>query len=116
MLLFRIKTFSDDNILPETGLGYDPLQCWKLSFLSLAWGLLIGFSGLYFSYIPLYVSLTIISLAILSSMIPIFPDYLNNLLSYDIRSEKGLWFLRKLTVVAISIQGVAFVFFSLFAV
>lgn len=91
MPLIRIKIFNDDNILSETGLGYDPIQSWALSFLAMMMGLLIGFSGLNITDTPLYVSLITIGLALVSGMIPMFPDYINRFLSYDIRSEKGVW-------------------------
>jgi len=112
VLLCRIKTFGDNNISPETGLGYEPIQYWVLSYLSLFWALMIGFSALYFTDIPLYIPLVTISLAIMSSMVPMFPDYINKLLPYEIRSEKGMWTLRIINVVTISIQGVVFLIFS----
>lgn len=114
MILFRINTFSDKSILLETGLGYEPRQCWVLSFLNLAWPLAIGFSSLYFSDNPFYFSLITITLALFCSMIFIFPDYVNKFLSYDIRSEKGYWFLKKISATTIFIQGLVFIFFSLF--
>jgi len=113
MLLCRIRTFGDNNILPETGLGYEPIESWKLSFLALMWGLMIGFSALYFTEIPLHIPLVIISLALISSMIPMFPDYINKILPYEIRTNKGLWTLRIINVVAICIQGVVCTYFSL---
>lgn len=116
MILFRINTFNDDSILPETRLGYDPLQSWVLSFLAMMMGLVIGFSELNFSYIPIYVPLITISLALISGLIPMFPDYLNRFLSYDIRSERGYWFLRIVTGVSIAIQGAVFIYFSVFVV
>ncbi len=114
MLLLRIHTFSDDNILSETGMGYNPTHCWILSFLAGAFCLVIGFSGLNFSNIPLYIPIITIAFTLLCFMIPIFPDYINKLLSYDIRSEKGYLTLRIITAVAIFIQGIVFAFFSLF--
>ena len=110
MLLCRIKTFSEDSILPETRLGYDPFQSWLLSLLSLSPGLVIGLSGLYLGDTPFHVSLIRTSLALISSMITMFPDYINKLLSYEIRSEKGRWTLIIINVVAITMQGVVFVF------
>jgi hypothetical protein len=113
MILSRIKTFSDDNILFETGLGYEPLKCWVLSFLCLVMGLAIGFSQFYFNHIPFYVPLIIITLALMSSLIPIFPDKINKHLSYDIRSEKGMWTLKIFVAIAIFIQSLVFLCFSL---
>jgi len=112
MLLCRIKTFGDNSILPETGLGYEPIGSWLLSYLCLMWGLVVGFSALNFADILLYFPLITISLALISSMIPMFPDYINKLLPYEIRSEKGMWTLRIITAVAICIQLVANVYLS----
>ena len=105
MLLCRIRTFGDSNILPGTGLGYDPMESWRLSLLSCMWGFMIGFSSLNFiSWEYLDIPLITISLAVISGMIPIFPDYINKLVSYEIRSKKGLWTLRIICVVSIVIQ------------
>ncbi|WP_155930677.1 hypothetical protein [Methanobrevibacter arboriphilus] len=116
MPLLRIHTFNNDNISPETGLGYNPTLLWLLSFFALVMGFGVGFSGLYFDNIPKYIPVIIITLALLSSLIPIFPDKINKYLSYDIRSSKGDWALKKLIVLAISIQLIFFLYFSLFAI
>ena len=113
-LLLRIKTFSDSSILPETNRGYDPVDSYVLSFLGMAMGLVIGFSSLNFDYTPLIFPIVMISGALITSLIPIFPDYINKILPYEIRSEKGTWTLRIINAVAISIQGVIFLYFSLF--
>jgi len=111
MLLCRIKTFGDNNILPETGLGYEPLESYGLSVLSSFWFLVVGFSTLYFTDIPLYIPLVIIILALISSIIPMFPDYINKILPYEIRSEKGAWTLKIIALVAIGIQWIVCVVF-----
>jgi hypothetical protein len=33
IFFLRISTFSDDNILPETGIGYDVTKSWTLSLI-----------------------------------------------------------------------------------
>lgn len=99
--------------MPETGLRYDPKQCWVLCFFCLMMGLMIGFSELYFSDIPLYVPIITISLALLSSLIPIFLDVVNRFLSFDIRSERGYKVLRTVTAIAIGIQSIVFLYFAL---
>lgn len=114
MLLLRINTFNNDNISSETGLGYDPIFSWILAFLALSMGFAIGFSDLYFNYIPKYIPFVLILLAFLSSLIPIFPDKINKYLSFDIRSEKGVWDLKILTALSIFIQSLFFLYSSLF--
>lgn len=114
MLLLRIHTFNEDNVYSETGLGYDPILSWILAFLALSMGFAIGFSDLYFNYIPKYIPFVLILLAFLSSLIPIFPDKINKYLSFDIRSGKGVWVLKILTAVAIFIQSLFFLYSSLF--
>ena len=106
VLLCRINVFGDNNVLSETGLGYEPLESWGMSYLSLFWFLTAGFSQLYFTSIPIYMSLVIISLALVFSMIQLFPDYINKILPYEIRSEKGFWTLRIITLVGIGIQWI----------
>lgn len=105
MLLLRIRTFSDDSILPETGIGYDASKAWRLS--------MIGSLGLAVVFFVLNVSdnliLPIITLVLilLGGLIPIFPDYINKYLSYDIRSERGELFLEKITW---TFMGISWVF------
>ncbi|MGL6298994.1 MAG: hypothetical protein ACRC1M_07505 [Methanobacteriaceae archaeon] len=109
LLLIRIHTFNDSNILPETGFGYDSFNCWKFSCLSTIPGFMFGISGLFFSMIPLYV-LLLIPLACICCLVPIFPDYVNRYLSYDIRSKRGIEFLRTFSVFAFVIQILIFGF------
>lgn len=45
-----------------------------------------------------------IILAFISCIIPMFPDYINKFLSYDIRSEKGISFMNRLTFTIVFIQ------------
>lgn len=105
MFFLRIHTFTDDNILPETGMGYDVTESWKLS--------LIGSTGLAIIFFVLNISdnliLPIITLILIliAGLIPLFPDYINNYLSYDIRSEKGQSFLEKITWI---FTGVSWIF------
>lgn len=110
ILLLRIRTFNDSNILSETGLGYDTFNSWKLFWVISTPGFLFGFSGLGFNTIPLYTPI-IIPLAFICSIVPMFPDYVNKYLSYDIRSKKGIEFLRIFSVCAFIIQIIIIVFF-----
>lgn len=110
IFFLRIHTFSDDNILPETGIGYDVTKSWTLS--------LIGSLGLAVIFFVLNVSddliLPIITLVLIliAGLIPIFPDYINKFLSYDIRSERGELFLEKITWIFTGISWV-FLFLSM---
>lgn len=104
IFFLRIGTFNDDNILPETGMGYDVTKSWTLS--------LIGSIGLSVIFFVLNISdsliLPIIALLLIliTGLIPLFPDYINKYLSYDIRSEKGQSFLEKITWIFFAISWV----------
>nr|WP_302579079.1 hypothetical protein [Methanobrevibacter arboriphilus] len=110
IFFLRIGTFNDDNISPETGIGYDVTKSWTLS--------LIGSIGLSVIFFVLNISdnliLPIIALflILIAGLIPIFPDYINNFLSYDIRSERGELFLERITWIFIVISW-AFLFASI---
>ncbi|MEA4956760.1 MAG: hypothetical protein VB038_03445, partial [Methanobrevibacter sp.] len=45
-------------------------------------------------------------LILITGLIPLFPDYINKYLSYDIRSEKGQSFLEKITWIFFAISWV----------
>jgi len=103
ILLLRIHTFNDVHILPETGLGYDPFNAFKFSFFSSWPGFLFGFTGLYLKNIPLYVPV-LIPLGFIFALIPLFPDYINRFLFWDIRSKKAFEFFHAIGVCAIIFQ------------
>jgi len=111
MLLCRIKTFGSSNILPETGLGYEPLNSWKLLLISMV-GVMLGLASIYFPNVPFHFSLVIISSALAFALIPLFPDYINKILPYEIRSEKGYSTLRTIVLIAFYIQMAIFVILS----
>jgi len=54
-------------------------------------------------------------LILIAGLIPIFPDYINKFLSYDIRSEKGESFLEKITWIFTIISWV-FLFVSILVI
>jgi len=112
-LLLRIKTFSDSNILPKTNRGYNPGESYILSILGGFMGLAIGFSSLNFDYTPISFPIIMISGALFVMLIPIFPDYINKFLDYDIRSERGANLLRYITATGIFILGLIFLYYSL---
>ncbi len=112
MLLLRVRTFSDDSILSSTGKGYSPIQSYILSLLAGIFSFIIGFSMLNFDT-PHFVAYTMIIMAFIASLIPLLPDKINKFLSYDIRSERGYSFLRKLNAFIIFIEVIIFAFFSI---
>lgn len=110
IFLFRTHTFSDDNILLETGIGYDVTKSWTLSMIG-SLGLAVIFFVLNISD-NLILPIIALFLILIAGLIPVFPDYINKYLSYDIRSEKGQSFLAKITWIATGISWV-FLFASI---
>lgn len=92
LLLIRIRTFSDSSILKETGLGYHPAYCYLISVFSGGYILVAGFASLNFHF-PLTSSFIMIITGFIIQGIPLFPDYINKLVSFEIRSIKWYKFL-----------------------
>jgi hypothetical protein len=106
----RIHTFSDDNILPETETGYAPLGSWVLSMFA-STGLYMLFPA-FGSGEPLYFFVIVLIIGLSAALVPIFLDYINKLLPYDIRSEKGVKLLIVITFILwLSLWVFVFVYF-----
>ncbi|WP_225369149.1 hypothetical protein [Methanobrevibacter arboriphilus] len=100
LILLRINIFSEDNILPETEIGYFPIFSYILSFIAS-----IGFfmifpaftsnEGSFWFYIIVFV------LASIGAIVPVIPDQINKLLPYDIRNTKGQKLLVAITLVLV---------------
>lgn len=100
LFLLRIRTFSDDSILIETGIGYNPLKSYRLSLASSV-GFIVLLTILWFNEVPLYFYIIGLILGVISYLIPIFPDYISKFVHYEVRSEKGqnlLWLITMLFV------------------
>jgi hypothetical protein len=113
MLLLRINTFKEDNILSETGIGYVPFKIWITSLVGGIIGFMYGFFGLGFNDLPMYIPLILIILAFISCAIPMLQDYINKFLSYDIRSKEGISFINRIITVMIAIQIIYILFIPL---
>lgn len=98
LLFLRIHTFSDDNILPETETGYAPFGTWFLSMFG-STGLYMIFPAFFGSSEPLYFFVTVLILGLSATLVPIFPDYINKLLPFEIRTEKGVKLLIVITFI-----------------
>lgn len=72
MLLLRIRTFNDNNILSETNIGYNPLNSYIFSWLCGIFGFIIGFSRFYYMDVPLYAPIIVIMAALVSCLIQCF--------------------------------------------
>ncbi len=106
MLLLRIHVFSDDNILSETGIGYNPMEIYLLSFLG-SFGLVMLVPAFFSDEIHLEFGFIVLVLSLVVSLIPIFPDYVNRFLPYDVRTEKGQNLFR---IIIISLIVILYVF------
>lgn len=99
ILFFRIRTFSDSNILERTGIGYHPAYCFLLSVFAGGYTTGTGFSMLNFPEDPLGLAYSMIFVGLIAQAIPLFPDYINKLLPFEIRSKFGYKFMVILAVV-----------------
>lgn len=97
ILLFRIRTFSDSSILERTGLGYHPAYCFLLSVFAGGYTTGTGFSMLNFSD-PMGLVYSMILVGLIAQTIPLFPDYINKLVPFEIRSKFGYKFMVFLAV------------------
>lgn len=110
LVLLRIRTFSDSSILPETGMGYDPLKTYKLTLLASV-GLIIILILLLFNEFPFYVYIIGLLYGLFVYLIPIFPDYLGNFVDYEIRSEKGQNLLLLILLLLVAVSSLILLFF-----
>lgn len=93
IMLFKIQTFSDACIEEDTGFGYHPLVYLLIS-LAAGWFMVLrGFSILNFQNIPSELAYIILAMGLIAMTIPLFPDYLDRVVSVDLRSWKGFRFM-----------------------
>lgn len=100
LLLLRINIFSDKNISPETNIGYNPLFSCFLSFIA-SIGFLPIFPIFFGGEISVYFLILVFILASAGAIVPVIPDQINKLLSYDIRSKEGQKLLVAITLVLV---------------
>ncbi|OQD59432.1 hypothetical protein MBBAR_3c00880 [Methanobrevibacter arboriphilus JCM 13429 = DSM 1125] len=96
----RVRTFSDDNILPETGIGYNFKFSYFLSLFASV-GFFMVFPLFFGAKDHLYFFVIVFILALAGAVVPVIPDQINKLLPYDIRSEKGQKLLVAITLVLV---------------
>lgn len=106
MLALRTRIFNDYSVLSETGIGYNPFQSYILSFLG-SLGFLMLVPAFFSSEVHLDLGFIVLILSLISSLVPIFPDYFNRFLPYDIRTEKRQNVFR---IISISLIIVLFAF------
>jgi hypothetical protein len=98
IMLFRLKIFSDASIKEDTDLGYHPGAYLAVS-LGAGWFMTArGFSMLNFQNIPSELGYIVIALGLIAQTIPLFPDYLDKIVPFDLRSKAGLRFIGILAV------------------
>ena len=115
LILLRIRTFSDDNVLPESGRSYNPGASYVYSMMGFIL-LIVDLAIIYLVNLPLYIIIPVLIFGSLSSLVPIFPDYINRFLPYDIRSEEGDEFLKKITGILAWINMSILIFYFVFIV
>jgi hypothetical protein len=100
ILLLRIRTFNDSSILEETGIGYHPAYCFLLSIAAGGFTTATGFSMLNFpDKGPFELACIVIVLGLIAQSIPLFPDYINKIVPFEIRSRYGYKFMAILAAV-----------------
>jgi hypothetical protein len=106
MLALRTRTFNDNNILSKSGIGYNHVQSYVLSFLG-SFGFLMLVPAFFSGEFHLDFGIIVLILSLISSVVPIFPDYFNRFLPYDVRTEKGQNVFR---IISISLIIILFTF------
>ncbi|MCC7550498.1 MAG: hypothetical protein KO316_03215 [Methanobacterium sp.] len=99
ILLLRIRTFSDSSILEWTGIGYHPAYCFLLSIFAGGYSTGTGFSMLNFPGNPVGLAYSMIMVGLIAQAIPLFPDYINKMVPFEIRSKSGYKFMAILAVI-----------------
>jgi hypothetical protein len=99
ILLLRIRIFSDSSILERTGIGYHPAYCFLLSIFAGVFTTGTGFSMLNFPEDPVGLAYSMIIVGLIAQAIPLFPDYINKILPFEIRSKFGYKFMVVLAIV-----------------
>lgn len=97
MELLRIKTFGERNILPQTGVGYHPVYIYFMAVFA-GIGFLLGGFGILNFHNPSISSILFILIGIGMQTIFMFPDYINRIVPFEIRSPKGHLFLAVLLI------------------
>jgi len=98
IMLFWLKTFSDASIKKDADLGYHPGAYLVIS-LGAGWFMTArGFSMLNFQNIPSELAYITIALGLVAQSVPLFPDYLDKIVPFDLRSKAGLRFMGILAV------------------
>jgi hypothetical protein len=111
ILLVRIRTFSDSSILDSTGIGYHPAYCFLFSVFGGGFTTVTGFSMLNFSD-PASLAYSMILVGLIAQAIPLFPDYINKIVPFEIRSTSGYKFMAILTVVIFITTGIIRFYFQ----
>ena len=97
VMFLRIKTFSDRSIPVGGGFGFMPLSYWILSVALGFFTVVRGFSGLNFYLSDGSVSLEFVAISIIIGVVVqsvvLFPDKLNKVVPFDLRTKKGFIFM-----------------------
>jgi hypothetical protein len=99
ILLLKIRTFSDSSILEWTGTGYHPAYFFLLSIFAGGYSTGAGFSMLNFPGNPVDLAYSMIMVGLITQAIPLFPDYINKMVPFEIRSKSGYKFMAILAVI-----------------
>ena len=98
LLFLRFKTFSESNILENTGLGYHPAYCFIISLFSGITVLLAGFAGLNFPGHEFNCYLLILTGLFIQTVL-MSPDLINKVVPFEIRTIGGYIFVIVITVI-----------------
>lgn len=94
--MLRLSTI--DAGMNDDGYGYNPLVYFFAS-VGAGWFMVFrGFSMLNFPSIPLELACIVLVMGLVAMVVPLFPDYLDRLVSFDMRSRAGPRFVGLLAV------------------
>ena len=108
-MILRIKTFSDDNILPYKGdFGFMPIAYWILSAALGLFTVGLGFSDIHLYFAnrspSLEAAVFTIILGLLVQSVYLFPDKLNKIVPIELRTKNGFLFMFVLAFVLFGVS------------
>jgi len=117
-MFFRIHTFSDRSIPVGGGFGFMPLSYWILSVALGFFTVVRGFSGLNFYLSDGSVSLEFVVISILIGVVVqsvvLFPDKIDRLVPFDLRTKKGFIFMIVLAFILFGLSQFLIMFLTAF--
>ena len=107
-MFLRIRTFSDSSIPNKGDFGFMPISYWILATALGLFTVGLGFSDIHLYFAngspSLEAAVFIIILGLLVQSVYLFPDKLNRVVPFDLRTKNGFWFMFVLAFVLFGVS------------